>query len=223
MQRSPVSIVFAALLAAALPVAAQAPPIDASPAAAPAPLSPSAQLRPSLYSVQATLSNLPVGRWKRGSVRDEAADEIQAIEHEIRVNLPPLLSASDAAPEALSKALPVVKHVGAVYDVLLRVYDAARVAAPAEQVGELQVALRSLEHARLSLDGRLQAEATRQEQQMIVLRGIERRQATFKCPAPPPAKPCPKPRVHHYARHRRTPKPAEKKKTEPAAKPKTNP
>lgn len=221
---------LAALSLAVLPLAAQpaaqplaAQPVAVSPTAAvPTPLPPSAQLRPSLSTVEATLSGLRVDKWKRGSVRDEAADDIQAIQHEIRVNMPPLITASDAAPRSVSKALPVAKHAGALYDVLLRVYDASRIVAPAQQVGELQSALHSLERARLGLDSRLQTIASAQEEQMSALRVTVQKQAAFKCPAPPPAKPCPKPRVHHYRRHHST-KTEEKKKTESTAKPQTQP
>ena len=222
MKRSPILILLSVLSLAALPLATLPAAAQAPTATAPAPLPPSAQLRPSLNSVQATLNSLRVDKWKRGSVRDEAADDIQAIQHEIRVNLPPLLTASDAAPQSVSKALPVVKHAGAVYDVLLRVYDASRIAAPAEQVGELQSALRSLERARLGLDNQLQTIALSQEEQMSALRVTVQRQAAFKCPAPPPAKPCPKPRVHHY-RRRHTTKTEVKKKTESTTKPQTQP
>ncbi|MGB6973473.1 MAG: hypothetical protein WBD67_02195 [Terracidiphilus sp.] len=216
MKQSLMWIIPCALSLAAIPALSQAPATPALPSS-------SAQLRSSLYSVQSTLASLNIQKWKHGSIRDEAADDVQAIQHEIRVTLPPLLVASDAAPESLGKALAVVKRVGAVYDVLLRVFDAARISAPAEQVGELQVALRSLERARLSLDDRLQTEATRQEQQMSALRVTLQKQAAFKCPAPPPVKPCPKPRVHHYTRRRHATKPAEKKTTDSATKPKTNP
>ena len=217
MHRSPISIIAAALLAASFSAAAQAP----APAAAPMLPSASAQLRSSLYSVQSTLANLPIRRWKRGSTRDEAAGDIQAIQNEIRVNLPPLLSASDAEPNSISKALPVVKHVGAVYDVLLRVYDASRFAAPREQVGELQVILSDLEHARLNMNDRLQTIATEQEQQIRALQVKVEKQAAFKCPAPPPVKPCPKPtRRHHYVRRHRVIHHTEPKKTESPSKPK---
>jgi hypothetical protein len=217
MHRSPISIVAVALLAAGLSASAQVP----APASAPRLPSASSQLRSSLYSVQSTLSNLRLRRWKRGRIRDEAAGDIQAIQNEIRVNLPPLISASDAEPNSLSKALPVVKHVGAVYDVLLRVYDASRVAAPGEQVGELQVILSGLEHARLSMNDRLQTIATQQEQQMSALRVKLERQVEFKCPAPPPVKPCPKPtRRHHYVRRHRVIRHTETKKTESSSKPK---
>jgi hypothetical protein len=220
-------IALSILSLAVLPAGAQAPapPAPAAPApaaAAPTPVPPTALLRSSLGSVQSTLVNLHTSRWKHGSVRDEATEDIQAVQHEIGANLPPLLRESDAAPESISKALPVVKHVGAVYDVLLRIYDAARIAAPGDQVGELQSALRNLERARLNLNDRLQTIALTQEQQISALRVTVQKQAAFKCPAPPPVKPCPKPRVHHYT-HRRTTKPEEKKKPDTTAKPKTNP
>ncbi|HEV2213810.1 MAG TPA: hypothetical protein VGR64_00895 [Terracidiphilus sp.] len=221
MKHLPTCIVLAALSLAAFAAVAQAPassqPATASSVAANAP--PSTLIRPSLDSLQSTLAALRVDRWKRGTVRDEAAGDVQAIQHELRANLPPLLRDADASPQSLSKVLPVVKHVGAVYDVLLRVYDASRVSAPSGQIDQLQSALRNLERARLGLDDHLQTIAMAQEQQMSALRITVQKQAAFKCPAPPPAKPCIKPRVRHYVRHHVVAKPAQKK---PAPKPETN-
>lgn len=227
MKHFPACIVLSALFLAAFSATAQAPApaqsASALSAAVPAP--PSTLIRPSLDSLGSTLAVLQIDRWKRGSVRDEAAGDVQAIQHELRANLPPLLHDADASPQSLSKVLPVVKHVGAVYDVLLRVYDASRISAPSSQIDQLQSALRNLEHARLSLDDHLQSMAMAQEQQMSALRLTVQKQAAFKCPAPPPAKPCVKPRVHHYVRHHTTAKPEQKKPaTKPdASTPKKNP
>ncbi len=113
----------------------------ASPAAAPvtsAPL-PSAMLKPSLSRVRDTLSNLHLEKWKRGSVRDEAADDIGSILGELETNIPQLLSDADAAPETLSKLLPASRHVNALYETFLRVYDTARIAGPPEQITQIQV------------------------------------------------------------------------------------
>jgi len=208
------------LILSPLSCAAQAAP--ASIAAAPAGL-PSMLLKPSLQSVQLTLSGLQFSRWKRGTVRDEAEQDMNAILQEIRVNLPPLLRDADAAPQSLSHSLPVVRHVGALYDVLIRVFDAARIAAPSGQIQELQLAMRSLERARLAFNDRLLADATAQELQISELRMKVQKQAAFQCPAPPPPKPCAKPKPRHVTRRRHTAKPAAGKKAEPATKPQTAP
>src|SRR5579871_688175 len=105
--------------AAAMPAAPSIP--------SPAPFTTSAILQPSLDGVKQALGSVRVDKWKRGSVRDEAADDINSIQREIEEHLPPLMEQADAAQGALSKALPVSTHVDALYDVLLRVLEAARI------------------------------------------------------------------------------------------------
>jgi hypothetical protein len=185
----------------------------APPPAAPsaAPVTASSLLQPSIADVQTTLNSLKIDKWKRGSVRDEAADNVKAILNDLQENLPPLITAADAAPSALSQAVPLVKHLDAVYDVLLRVEEASRVSAPADQVGQLQQTLKGFERARIALDDRLQQNAADQEKKMTDLQAAltkaqtEAAHVEKPAPAPEPCKP---------------PAPAKKKKrVTPAAKP----
>ena len=155
------------------PATGQAVQLVGGPAAAaddalPPPVSP--MLQPALDTVRRTLSGLRVDKWKRGSVRDEASQNIDGIQRDITVNLPPLERDADAAPGSLSKMLPVARNVGALYDVLLRVEEGARVSAPDEQVGPLQQALAALSSARLALSDRMQSSAETAERQMTDLR-----------------------------------------------------
>src|SRR5579863_1259109 len=90
-------------------------------------------LAPSLDAVHTTLAALRLDRWKKGSVRDEASTYIDQIQHDIASNLPPLVETADGAPGSVGKSLPLAKHLGALYDVLLRVEEAARVSAPDDQ------------------------------------------------------------------------------------------
>lgn len=176
------SAVFAAQLPAAAP--AQAAP--------PAPLHPSALLQPALDTVEQSVRAVKLERWKRGSIRDEAGDNIRAILRDLQDNLPPLLREADAAPGAISKVLPVSRNIDALYDVLLRVVEASRVAAPGEQITPLQQALIGLGEARRVLEDRLQEAATAQEKQIVSLQTTMQSQAAdlhaLKI-APPPA-PC---------------------------------
>jgi hypothetical protein len=183
--------------------ATQAPPSMSAAAggATPAP-PPSASklLQAALDGVQQTLFKAHIERWKKGSVRDEASTDIASLQSDLQGNLPPLLRDADASPGALSKMLPVEKHVDAVYDVLLRVVEAARIAAPDEQANSLRQALSTLSTARLAFDDGMLSTATVQEKQISDLRVTVQRQAAFKCPAPPPEKPCPPPPPVHRAR-----------------------
>ncbi|MGA9464323.1 MAG: hypothetical protein WBV28_16135, partial [Terracidiphilus sp.] len=158
-------------------------------------------------------------KWKRGSVRDEANQDISSLVKDMQSNLPPLLKDADGGPGTLSKVLPLAKHVDALYDVLLRVVEAARMSAPDDQTGELRQALSNLGSARLALDDQMQQAATAQEKQMTELRVTVEKQAAFKCPAPPPAPECPKAPVKKVVRHK--PKPAPTTTTPQGTTPKT--
>jgi hypothetical protein len=147
-------------------------------------------LQPSLDTVQQTLGEVKIDKWKRGSIRDEAGSDISEIQRDLQDNLPPLLKDADAAQGALSKVLPVSKHVDALYDVLLRVVEAARFSAPDDQATQIRQALSGLGNARLKLDDHIQERAAAQETQIHDLRGAVEKQASFKCPAPPPTPVC---------------------------------
>jgi hypothetical protein len=201
---------------AAVPTSSALSPPAAPPAPAVPSTSPSGILRPSFETVLQTLGSLRVERWKKGSVREEANDNVHALLNDIQTNLPPLMKDADAGPPgSLSKVLPLARHVDALYDVLLRVVEAARIAAPDEQASDLRQALGTLGRARLALDDRMEETATIQEKQVSDLRVTVEKQAAFKCPAPTtPATTAPKKVV------RKKPAPAT---TAPGAPPGTKP
>jgi hypothetical protein len=150
-----------------------------------APLAPSGLLQTSLNAVETTLGGLRLERWKKGTVRDEASENIGEIQRELKETLPSLLQQADAAPGILSGELPVSRHVNALYDVLLRVVEAARVSAPPEQVTQLEQALTALGNARKALDERMQRAAAAQEKQLSDLRSTLQAQASVRCPVTP--------------------------------------
>jgi hypothetical protein len=153
-------------------------PAQSSPAAAaagptptaPAPATLTGTLKPALDAVKNALDQVKLDKWKRGTVREGAGTNIAAIQRELKQNLPPLLQQADADPSALSKALPVSRHISALYDVYLRVVEASRVAAPGEQVDLLEKVQALLEDARLAFDARLQDGALAMEKQVGDLR-----------------------------------------------------
>ena len=152
--------------------ASSSPMVVAGQAQTAAPVTtPSSLLRPSLTVVQNTLTGLKLDKWKKGSVRDEAGANVSSLLKDLQTNLPPLLTVSDALPGQLSTGLPLVKHLDAFYDVLLRVEEASRVTAPGDQVAALQQAMLQLNQSRLLLDDYLQGVATSQEKQVGDLQG----------------------------------------------------
>jgi len=216
------AIVFASSMACSAQPSGITPPAQGAPAqtAAPAangqgqtgqaqsgPAGASALMKPALDSVQQTVGALKLDKWKKGTVRDEAGTHLSAIQRDLQTTLPPLLQAADSAPESTSKVLAVSRNVGALYDVLLSVTEAARVSAPPDQVTQLEQTLSGLGNARRSLDDRLQDSAASLEKQVILLRTTLQTQAAAKPPAPPaPVLPaCPAPAAAHKAKKK--PKP----------------
>jgi hypothetical protein len=167
------------------------------------PAAPSDILQRSLDEVQQTVGSVKLDKWKRGSVRDEAENNIDAIQRYMQGTLPAMMKEADAAPGTLSKVLPVSRNIDALYDVLVHVVEASRVSAPGDQVAQLQQALSDLEKARVTLGNQLQQTATVQEKQIVELRTtVQTQAASLKAEAtPPPAPKCPAP-----------PAPAKKKK-----------
>ena len=222
------SIIVAAFCLSAAEAAAQpsATPAPTQPAASTA-SAPSALLQPALDTVLQAVGSLKLDKWKGGSIRAEANANVDSIRQDLQTSLPPLLHEADAAPGSVSKLLPVSRNIDALYDVLLRVFEASRIAAPGDQAGQLQQATESLEKARHALNTRLQENASAQEKHLRdVQAALAKSQAAPVCPVVPvPACTTEKSAPAHKAvRKKRKPaaaKPAQPSTTQPppAAKP----
>ena len=159
------------------PVAAQ--PASSAPASSPAPAAAAAAapalptytdlLKPSLASLYGTLSDLRIDKWKNGSVRAEAEHDTASIVDNLNEKVPDLLKDADAEPTRVAAALPLARDFAAVYDVSLRVLDASRIAAPADQAARIQDALNNLAAANRALYERLAQAATAQEKHIADL------------------------------------------------------
>jgi len=176
--------VFSATLGAAgQPVAAGEPV-----AGSVAPVVPvSTQLQPALGAVHQAVDAVRIDKWKKGNIRDEAAQNISQIQKDIDATLPPMLQNADTAPTTLSTLLPVSRNISALYDVLLRVVEASRVVAPDEQVDQLQKSLVTLGNARLAFGERMQTAAVAMEKQVTDLRATVQTQADKIAATPTPA------------------------------------
>jgi hypothetical protein len=138
-------------------------------------------------------------KWKGGTVRAEAIANIASIQKDLQGPLPKLIATADQSTSMMSKLLPVVRNLDALYDVLLRVVDGARVVAPGDQVDQLQQAMANLEKARLSINDQLLTMATAQEKQITDLHlSLAKVQVPVPCPAvtaPPAPTPAAKKKV----------------------------
>jgi hypothetical protein len=168
---------------------------------------PSTTLQPSLDVLKTAVADVRVERWKgSAALRTETETNLASIQRDLNSTLPPLLAAADSAPDSAAKVLPAYRNIEALYDVLLRVTSAGKVAAPGDQSSSLDQALTSLEDGRRALGDRLQTDSAAEEKKVSDL------QAALKAippPAPPPAPPTPA----------ACPTPPAKKKAKPAAKP----
>ncbi len=187
-------------------------------------------LQPALAKVHETLSAVRTDKWKKGSVRDEATNNIDSIQNDLRANVPSLLEGADAAPGSVSNLLSVSRHIGALYDVLLRVVEASRVAAPDDQVEQLQKALLGLSNARLAFEDRVRGSADVLEKQVSDLRATLQQQEAQRAATPVPvALPCVPPPARRTTTRARKPaaKPSAAKTpsstaTQPSAQPATH-
>jgi hypothetical protein len=198
---------FSPVLVCAAQTAAGGPAVPAAASSAFTPAPPSEILQQALDEVQQTVGAVKLDKWKKGTVRDEAANNIDAIQRYMQGTMPQLMKEGDAAPGTLSKVLPISRNVGALYDVLVHVVEGSRVSAPGDQVNQLQQALTDLEKARVKFGNQLEQTATVQEKQIVELRTtVQTQAASLKAAStPPPAPKCPAP-----------PAPAKKKKAVPA-------
>lgn len=190
--------------------AAQSPAQPApTPVASPAPVAPSTLLKPALDNVRQTMGALKLEKWKKGDIRDGAGTNVAAIQRDVQDKLPPLLQGADAAPGTISNVLPLYRNIDALYDVVLRVLEASRVSAPADQIVQLQQTLTTLGDARRALDGHLQESATALEKQVSDLRSTLKAQSATRCAVPPPpvTPKCPAPAPTRKPR-KKTPPPA---------------
>lgn len=168
------------------------------------PSAPSDILQRALDEVKITVGGIRLEKWKRGTVRDEAGTNIDAIQRDLQGTLPALLKDADSAPSTLTKVLPLSRNVDALYDVMVHVVEGARVVGTSEQVGQLQTALSDLEKARVSLDNQIQQTADMQEKQLVDLRTtVQKQDASLRAAAtPPPAPKCPVPATTIKKKHR---------------------
>jgi len=164
-------------------------------------------MQPALDVLKQALGTVNLEKWKASTpIKTEADGNLRSVQRDIESTLPPLLTAADAAPDSVTRTLPVFRNVDALYDVMLRLDAAGRLAAPKDQISALDQALARLSDRRHPLGDHVQANAEAQDAR------VGRLQAALKAvppPAPPPAPvTC-------------TPPPTTKKKrvTKPAAKP----
>lgn len=140
---NPIAIAVVGLFSA-LSIPAQQPPGNTQ--------KPSTLIAPALESVGKAGSSVDLNKWKGGnSVREEVDANLLSMQKDLQNTLPPLLTASDAAPASPAASMPVLLNLDALYSVLLRVTISSRGNAPREQNTQLEQAAQLLDSARRDL------------------------------------------------------------------------
>ena len=203
------SIVLAGAFAA---VAQPASPPPGSEAVSAPRISVSGVVQPALIDVQRSVSSLNISRWKApGEVRNAAQQNAASIQRDLYDTLPSLLTQADSAPGAISSSFSVYRNIDALYDVLLRVYETASLAAPQNEADGLGSALQRLESARRQLGETILSDSKEHEAQIVQLQ-TALKAANEAHAQVPPAKTA-------VVDDGPAPAPAAKKKKKPAPKP----
>ncbi len=120
-----------------------------------------------------------------------------------------------------------MKHLDALYAVVLRVEEGARVSAPADQIDQLEAALKAFSGARINLYDNLQQRAAGQEKQVTDLQATikaQQAEAQERKAAPPPAPvPCTPPKPAPKKKRPTPPKTAQPAPGQPAQTPPAQP
>lgn len=174
-------------------------------------------VQPALSQVQSSISSLNIARWKApGEVRSAAQQNTASIQRDLSDTLPSLLTQADTAPGMVSPSFSVYRNIDALYDVLLRVYETATLAAPQNEADGLGSALERLEAARRQLGDTILSASKEHETQMVqlqsALKAANEAAARAQAPAPKTAVVDDGPAAT----------PTTKKKKKPALKPPTN-
>ena len=213
MRSRPIPLVLLVLVLCGGGVAAsgQATPGAAAPETGPSGESIAAEFEPSLDLLQTTLTMVRLDKWKSPAAMRDATDaNLNSIRRDVQTTLPSLIGTADALHGTIAAMLPVSRNVNALYDVLLRVTEQAKTAAPAPQAAALEQAAKSLDSSRRAFDERIQAAATAQEQKVKALQeALNARPAPVIAPIPTSVAP------YHAA----VPPSHPKRKAKPAAKP----
>ena len=208
-------LILLALCASAVALTAQDQPTSAAPSPDPPPIAravpPSQTLQPSMDALKQMLAETRFDKWKASpAIRSEAQANFDSIQRDVQSTLPPLLAAADLAPDSTAKVFPVYRNVEALYDVMLRLVVAGRLAAPNDQMSVLDQSLARLDDGRRALGEELQHDADAQE---IRVTQFEAALKAVPPPQPPPPLPAPV----------KCPVAPARKKAAPAAKPTSPP
>lgn len=120
-----------------------------------------------------------VDKWKAPKeVKSVAQDDISSILNDLTSILPGLLQTAQTSPGSFKPAFEVYRNVNAVYDVVLRVSQAAVFTGATEDATKLQSALADLSRTRNGLSNALATASDQRDTELAQLRTRVQPQAT---------------------------------------------
>jgi hypothetical protein len=165
-------------------VPAPAPDNSAPPAAS---LTPSAIVQPAIANVQRTIGDLSIQRWKApNEVRGATQQNASSVQRDVVETLPGLLTQADATVDSVPPSFAVYRNLDALYDVLLRIYETAMLAAPQSEVDELALTLQRVEAARSQLANAILQTSQQHEAEIVKLQAAVKAATATAQAAPPP-------------------------------------
>ena len=135
-------------------------------------------VQPAMTDVQNCISALNISRWKApGEVRSAAQQNTGSIQRDLRHASRDCLAKRMPPPQPCLLRLSVYRNIDALYDVLLRVYETASLAAPQGESDALFSSLKKLEAARSQLGDAILNASQQREDQFVKLQAAVRRRS----------------------------------------------
>jgi len=137
------------------------------------------QLQQTAAQVNASLGQLRIEKWKTDSQgKNQYQANAESIQRNISGALPGMMDAVRTSPENLSASFKLYRNVGALYDVLASLTEAAGAFGPKDDYRDLAQQLQQLDGVRHAMADRLEQLATVKDAELSRLRAQVRPAAT---------------------------------------------
>ncbi len=200
------------------PGASRQASVTPAPANRAAPIDPSqvlAQLGQTSAALDSTLGRLRIEKWKTGSQeKGQLQSNADSIRRNVTAALPGMVQDVRTSPDSLAASFKLYRNVGALYDVLASLTEAAGAFGPKEDFRDLSQQLQQIDSARHNLADRLEQLATSKDAEVVRLT-TQLKQAQAAIP--------PKKIVVDNEEEKPKPKPKKKKKPSTTAQPAAQP
>jgi hypothetical protein len=140
-------------------------------------------IRSATDALRQTISSVNIGRWRASNdVKSISQDDLSSISNDLNSVLPGLLQTAQASPSSFKPFFEVYRNVNALYDVVLRVSQAALLTGASTDATSLQNVLNDLARARNDLSNSLAMASEQRDMELTQLRARVQASATSATP-----------------------------------------